>query len=153
MTANELDGLKARLRALFDAISAEVAVNPRFAEAIKAAWTNAAMTPGGSRSKAGAASRDGPDQKLTKPAARPPFDPLAVHLEAALLNGREQEARAFLNKLSRAELQEVVQAQRLPGGKALQKAILEAADPASVLDDVVASAGQKVRGRHLAAGG
>jgi hypothetical protein len=79
------------------------------------------------------------------------FDPLECHIEAALLNGREQEARAFLGKLDRVQLEEVVRAQRLPGAKMLQKAILEAPDPASVVDAIVISATEKVRSRYSAA--
>lgn len=138
----------ARLRAFFDAVLGEAERNPPFAKALSEALAvseAARETPKAVQP----ASASQQDSKLRIPAAG--FDPLAVHLEVALLNGREQEAREFLRKLSRSELQEVVQAQRLPGAKALQKAILEAPDPAAMVDDVVASAGQKAKGRLSAA--
>lgn len=78
------------------------------------------------------------------------FDPLECHIEAAILNGREQEARAFLGKLDRAQLEEVVKVQRLPGAKTLQKTIQEA-DAASAVDAIVGSAAERVRNRYSAA--
>jgi hypothetical protein len=79
------------------------------------------------------------------------FDPLEVHLEAALVNGKEQEARAFLHRLSRSQLEDVVKAQRLPNSRALQKTISEAQSPSAAVDSIVESAAQKARGRVAAA--
>ncbi|MBI4724856.1 MAG: hypothetical protein HY765_07720 [Rhodomicrobium sp.] len=76
---------------------------------------------------------------------------LRGHIEAALLNGREQEARAFLGKLNSAQLEAVVKAQRLPGAKGLQKTIQEA-DAESVVDAILGSAAERVRNRLSAAG-
>ncbi len=74
------------------------------------------------------------------------FDPLECHIEAALLGGREQEARNFLNKLDRWQLEEVVKAQRLPGTKNLQKAIYEGDTPSAV-EAIVGSAFERIRSR------
>jgi hypothetical protein len=74
------------------------------------------------------------------------FDPLECHIEAALLGGREQEARLFLSKLDRWQLEEVVKAQRLPGTRNLQKAIFEG-DTASAVDAIMSSAFERIRSR------
>lgn len=74
------------------------------------------------------------------------FDPLECHIEGALLSGREQEAREFLRKLDRWQLEEVVKAQRLPGTRNLQKAIYEG-DTASAVDAIVGSAFERIRSR------
>ena len=74
------------------------------------------------------------------------FDPLECHIEAALLGGREQEARSFLNKLDRWQLEEVVKAQRLPGTRNLQKAIYEGDTPSAV-EAIVGSAFERIRSR------
>ncbi len=78
------------------------------------------------------------------------FDPLECHIEAALLSGREEEARAFLRKLDRTQLEEVVKVQRLPGAKGLQRTINEGDGPLAV-DAIVGSAAEKVRNRFSAA--
>jgi hypothetical protein len=78
------------------------------------------------------------------------FDPLECQIEAALMNGREQEARAFLDKLDRVQLGEVVVAQRLLGAKSLQKAI-QKLDRELAVDAILGSAAQKVRSRYSAA--
>jgi hypothetical protein len=74
------------------------------------------------------------------------FDPLECHIEAALLGGREQEARSFLSKLDRWQLEEVVKAQRLPGTRNLQKAIYEGDTPSAV-EAIVGSAFERIRSR------
>jgi hypothetical protein len=74
------------------------------------------------------------------------FDPLECHVEAALLSGREQEARSFLCKLDRWQLEEVVKAQRLPGSRNLQKAIYEG-DTTSAVEAIVSGAFERIRGR------
>jgi hypothetical protein len=74
------------------------------------------------------------------------FDPLECHIEAALLGGREQEARNFLSKLDRWQLEEVVKAQRLPGTRNLQKAIYEGDTPSAV-EAIVGSAFERIRSR------
>jgi hypothetical protein len=74
------------------------------------------------------------------------FDPLECHIEAALLSGREHEARLFLSKLDRWQLEEVVKAQRLPGTRNLQKAIFEG-DTASAVDAIMSSAFERIRSR------
>jgi hypothetical protein len=137
-----------RLRALFDAIAEEAHANPLFARKVEASL---AVTPDRSR-------------KMSPPGAKPKeygeahpmlhnimFDPLECQIEAALLSGREQEARAFLGKLDRAQLEAVVKAQRLPGAKGLQKAI-QGADQAFAVDAIVGSAAERVRSRYSAAG-
>jgi hypothetical protein len=74
------------------------------------------------------------------------FDPLECHIEGALLGGREQEARDFLSKLDRWQLEEVVKAQRLPGTRNLQKAIYEG-DTATAVEAIVGSARERIRSR------
>ncbi len=142
-----------RLRALFEVIAEEAHSNPAFARKLEAAFGGAPET-----ASMGGAS------KLTTPAATPKeagaahtilhnitFDPLECHIEAALLSGREQEARAFLGKLDRSQLEAVIRAQRLPGAKNLHKKIHED-DPAAAVDAIVGSAAERVRSRHSAAG-
>jgi hypothetical protein len=146
-----------KLRALFDAIMEEAAANPAFAAKVEAALaseeTDKSKLPGASKQvkKAPAVAVKPKPAEAHHMLHNVTFDPLECHIEAALLNGREQEARAFLGKLDRAQLEEVVRAQRLPGAKMLQRAILEAPDPASVVDAIVISATEKVRSRYSAA--
>ena len=139
-----------RLRALFEVIAEEAHSNPVFARKLEAALGGALETSIGGTSK------------LTTPAAKEAgaghtmlhhitFDPLECHIEAALLNGREEEARAFLGKLDRAQLEAVIRAQRLPGAKNLRSKIDED-DSAAAVDAIVGSAAEKVRCRHSAAG-
>ena len=139
-----------RLRALFEVIAEEAHSNPAFARKLEAALGGAPEM-----SSMGGAS------KLTRPATKEAgaghamlhnitFDPLECHIEAALLNGREHEARAFLGKLDRAQLEAVIRAQRLPGAKNLQKTIHED-DPAAAVDAIVGSAAERLRSRHSAA--
>jgi hypothetical protein len=146
-----------RLRALFEAIAEEAHANPLFAKKVEASLASAAER----------ARRDGAaaPRKLSTPVAPPKdiseahtmlhnitFDPLECQIEAALLSGREQEARAFLGKLDRVQLGAVVTAQRLPGARGLQKAIQDATDPAFAVDAIVGSAAERVRSRYSASG-
>jgi hypothetical protein len=78
------------------------------------------------------------------------FDPLECQIEAALISGREQEARDFLGKLNRTQLDEVVKIQRLPGAKGLHRAISEE-DAETAVDAIVSSAAERVRSRFFAA--
>ncbi len=149
-----------KLRALFAAITEEAAANPAFAAKVEAALAldeadASNQTPAAKQEKKAAAA---PTVKPKQTDAHPmlhnvTFDPLECHIEAALLNGREQEARAFLGKLDKGQLEEVVKAQRLPGAKMLQKVILEleTADTAAAVDAIVVSAAAKVRNRYSAA--
>ncbi len=133
----------ASLRKLFEAIAEEARGNPSFAGKVEASLAAAAETANrGPRVPAPA-----PSNKLLHNVT---FDPLECHIEAALLTGREHEARAFLGKLDRRQLEEVVKAQRLPAAKNLQKTILEA-DAASAVDAIVGSAAERVRNRLSAA--
>jgi hypothetical protein len=146
-----------KLRALFAAITEEAAANPAFAAKVEAAL---ALDEPDTINQAPTSKQE---KKAAAPSAKPKqadahqmlhnvtFDPLECHIEAALLNGREQEARAFLGKLDKVQLEEVVKAQRLPGAKMLQKVILETADTAAVVDAIVVSAAAKVRNRYSAA--
>lgn len=131
----------ATLRELFEAIAAEARGNPSFAGKVEASLANVAGTRG-KNMPAPAASN-----KLLHNVT---FDPLECHIEAALLTGREQEARAFLGKLDRVQLEQVVKAQRLPAAKNLQKTIFET-DTASAVDAIVGSAAERVRNRLSAA--
>lgn len=133
----------ASLRVLFEAIAEEARANATFAGKVEASFANAAAPSNKTRTVA-------PPSGANKLLRNVTFDPLECHIEAALLSGREQEARAFLGKLNRAQLDEVVRAQRLPGAKGLQKTIFEA-DTASAVDSIVASAAERVRNRLLAA--
>jgi hypothetical protein len=146
-----------RLRALFQVIAEEAHANPGFARKVEASLTNPVER------KEHQAQLSRPARKPAAPAVKAKekgeahkmlhnvtFDPLECHIEAALLNGREQEARAFLGKLDQAQLEEVVKAQRLPGAKSLQKTIHEA-DRALAVDAIVGSAAERVRSRYSAA--
>ncbi len=113
----------ARLRALFEVIAAEAQANPGFARRVDASLEGAQKATEirvvSSRSVAAPVAKDACDahpmlHNIT-------FDPLECQIEAALLNGREQEARNFLGKLDRVQLEAVVKAQRLPGAKSLQR--------------------------------
>jgi hypothetical protein len=137
------------LRELFEAIAEEARANPSFAGKVEATLAHAGASAK-ARSLLGHAA-------VAKDKAKPhsllhniTFDPLECHIEAALINGREQEARAFLGKLDQAQLEEVVRAQRLPGAKSLRQKIAEA-DAASAVDAIVGSAAERVRSR-LSAG-
>jgi hypothetical protein len=143
----------AALRELFDAIAEEVRSNPSFAGKVQASLANAAgmmnpprnlPVPVAAPPAAAPAAKD--SGKANKLLHNITFDPLECHIEAALLGGREQEARVFLSKLDRWQLEEVVKAQRLPGTKNLQKAIFEG-DSASAVEAIVGSAFERIRGR------
>lgn len=145
-----------RLDALVRVIAAEARVNPQFAARVEAAlgslMTALAAAKTGvlpSRPKAGAkpVPKAGEANELLHAVT---FDPLECHLEAALMGGREEEARAFLGKLNRAQLEEVVVAQRLPGAKTLRKVIQEG-EEATAVDAIVGSAAERVRNRFSAA--
>ena len=145
----------ARLRALFDAILGEAQANRAFAERLEAAIIAVELAvqgglAAGARNHAAptAKPKDGGDAHTLLHTVT--FDPLECQIESALLNGREQEARAFLGRLDRAQLGAVIKAQRLPGAKSLQQRIQEA-DAASAVDAIVGSAAEKVRNRHSAA--
>ncbi len=150
---NAASRVATRLRALFDVIGEEARANPLFARKIEASLESAAACD-----FLAARSARGP-----VPVARPKeiaeahpmlhnitFDPLECQIEAALLNGREQEARNFLGKLDRVQLEAVVKAQRLPGAKSLQRKIQE--DAVSAVEAIVGSAAERVRSRYSAAG-
>ncbi|ADP69348.1 hypothetical protein Rvan_0058 [Rhodomicrobium vannielii ATCC 17100] len=79
------------------------------------------------------------------------FDPLECHIEAAVMGGREQEARAFLGRLDRSQLEEVVKAQRLPGQRSLTQAIRDA-EQTSAVNAIVDSAAERVKRRFSATG-
>jgi hypothetical protein len=143
----------ARLRALFEVIAAEAHANPGFARRVEASLEGAQKVTEirvvSSRSGAAPAPKEVGDahpmlHNIT-------FDPLECQIEAALLNGREQEARNFLGKLDRVQLEAVVKAQRLPGAKSLQRKIQEA-DPSLAVEAIVGSAAERVRNRFSAAG-
>ncbi|MGO8954988.1 MAG: hypothetical protein ACLPWS_13125 [Rhodomicrobium sp.] len=139
------------LAALFEAIAEEALANPSFAGKVEAslAKTGALLKPP-RKPAAPAAPKDSGKMPTRTLLHNVTFDPLECHIEAALISGREDEARAFLGKLDRGQLEEVVKAQRLPGAKSLHKAILEA-DAASAVDAIVGSAAERVRNR-LSAG-
>jgi hypothetical protein len=165
----------AALRDLFEAIAVEVRSNPSVAGKVQAALTGAPAAPpvpppqSAMNALRGASSAAQarpvspvlaaiPATMPLPPAAGPKdakansllqnvtFDPLECHIEAALLSGREQEARLFLSKLDRWQLEEVVKAQRLPGTRNLQKAIFEG-DTASAVDAIMSSAFERIRSR------
>ncbi|MFZ0571484.1 MAG: hypothetical protein WA384_07270 [Rhodomicrobium sp.] len=133
----------ASLRELFEAIAAEARGNPSFAGKVEASLANAAEKADHGRTSPAPAASNKLLHNIT-------FDPLECHIEAALVTGREQEARAFLGKLDRGQLEQVVKAQRLPAAKNLHKTILEA-DTASAVDAIVGSAAERVRNRLSAA--
>lgn len=148
----------ARLRALIDVIAAEAHANPSFARKIETSLTGALEPRLYEVNAAAAARKPLPAPAKSKEAGEThpmlhniTFDPLECQIEAALLNGREHEARAFLVKLDRGQLEAVVKAQRLPGAKGLQKKIHED-DQASAVEAIVGSAAERVRSRFSAAG-
>jgi hypothetical protein len=141
----------AGLAALFEAVAEEAIANPSFAGKVEATLAKAAAPSKRTRKPAApAAPKDSGKMHTHTLLDNVTFDPLECHIEAALITGREHEARAFLGKLDRGQLEEVVKAQRLPGAKSLHKAILEA-DAASAVDAIVGSAAERVRNR-LSAG-
>jgi hypothetical protein len=158
MTDNSPGRLALKLRALFNVIIEEAGANPRFARKIDAALSQAVQEAIRPEADVLLQARQGTvlSEKKTQHDPHPmlhnvTFDPLECHIEAAILNGREQEARAFLGRLDRTQLEEVVKVQRLPGAKNLQKTILEAVDAASAVDAIVGSASEKLRYRYSAA--
>ena len=137
----------ASLHSLFQAIAEEARGNPAFAGKIEACLANAKAPERQAPKRPGRASTGAKDNgKAPKLLNHVTFDPLECHIEAALINGREHEARAFLGKLDRSQLEQVVKAQRLPAAKGLHKAILEK-DTASAVDAIVGSAAERVRNR------
>jgi len=159
MTESRAEELEAKLKGLVEAIVQEASGNPVFAKKVEAALS---LRPEHADDKSLAArlrqeifsaarTQQASHPMLQNAAQSQSFDPLELHLEAAIIGGMEQEARAFLGKLDRAQLEQVVKAQRLPGARALQKAIAEAQDPSTAVDAIVGSAAEKVRGRFLAA--
>jgi hypothetical protein len=149
MSGNREARLLTRLRALIGAVVEEARVNPAFAAKAEAslAQAEAAMRipqrPAGPQQKP---AEDGKSHTILQNV----FDPLECQIEAALINGREQEARDFLSKLNRTQLEEVVKVQRLPGAKSLHKTIFEE-DASSAVDAIVGSAAERVRSRFSVA--
>jgi hypothetical protein len=145
------------MRALFDVIAEEARANPAFARKLGASLENLSNGNGHEFPAAVSARRPTPAPRPKEASDAHPmlhnitFDPLECQIEAALLNGREQEARNFLGRLDRAQLEAVVKAQRLPGAKGLQKRIQEV-DAASAVEAIVGSAAERVRSRYSAAG-
>jgi hypothetical protein len=145
------------LRALFDVIAGEARANPAFARKLGASLESLSDRLGHEFPAAMSARQPATASRPKEVSDAHPmlhnitFDPLECQIEAALLNGREQEARNFLGRLDRAQLEEVVKAQRLPGAKSLQKRIQEA-DAASAVEAIVGSAAERVRSRFSAAG-
>ena len=142
--------VRARLRALFDVVAAEARVNLAFAAKLEACLDQAGAVAAPERTSAPAAAMTQDSGKPATLLRHVTFDPLEIHIEAAILSGREHEARDFLGKLDRLQLDEVVRAQRLPGAKDLQKTIVEE-DVAAAVDAIVGSAAGRVRGRLSAA--
>jgi hypothetical protein len=155
MNESGKEKLRVQLRAFFEAIMEEADANLGFARKL----AHALAGEGTEDAAADTAPQSGKKNKpaIAKPVspAPPPasqsFDPLELHLEAALISGQEAEARAFLERLDRAQLEEVVKAQRLPGGKNLQRLIREATDSACAVNAIVDSAAERVRSRYSAA--
>jgi len=168
----------AKLRALFDVIAAEADANPAFARKVEASLQSIFDRSAAEANAESIARRFAPTRRATvaAPWTQPPppwaapsspsraaapetpsmldgvtFDPLECHIEAAVLGGREQEARAFLGRLDRSQLEQVVKAQRLPGQRSLTQAIRDA-EQASAVDAIVDSAAERVSRRFSAAG-
>jgi len=150
MSDNRQARILASLRELFEAIAEEARANAAFAGKVEASLANAAGPSSRARNLPAPAAPAKDSGKANTLLRNVTFDPLECHIEAALIGGREQEARAFLGKLDQAQLDEVVKAQRLPGAKNLQKTIFEA-DAASAVDAIVGSAAERVRNRFSAA--
>lgn len=141
--------LLTRLRALLEAVAEEARINPSFAAKAEAslALVEAALEAAHWPSRPLPMPADGgKSHTILKNVT---FDPLECQIEAALIGGREQEARDFLGKLNRTQLDEVVKTQRLPGAKGLHKTISEE-DAAAAIDAIVGSAAERVRSRFSA---
>src|SRR5262249_39838354 len=112
MSENSEARLLMRLRALLEAVAEEARINPSFAANAEAALAqaeailNAQQWPAGQQPKPADA---GKNHTILKNVT---FDPLECQIEAAIISGREREAREFLGKLNRTQLEEVVRAQR-----------------------------------------
>jgi hypothetical protein len=150
MSENREARLLTRLRALFEAVAEEARANPIFAAKAEAALAQAEEAFGPEQWPVGAQPKPADDGKSHTILKNVTFDPLEIHIEAALISGREREARDFLGKLNRTQLDEVVKVQRLPGAKGLHKTIFED-DAASAVDAIVGSAAERVRSRFSAA--
>jgi hypothetical protein len=148
MTSEREASILANLHALFQAVAEEARANPTFAGKVEATFTNAGAAQRSQRQAAAPAPADA--VKARNLLNQVTFDPLECHIEAALMSGQEQEARAFLGKLDHGQLEQVVKAQRLPGAKGLQKAILEGGT-ATAVDAIVGSATQRIRSRFFTA--
>jgi hypothetical protein len=149
MSENSEARLLMRLRALLEAVAEEARINPSFAAKAETALVQAEAILGAQQWPAGQQPKlpdAGKNHTILKNVT---FDPLECQIEAAIISGREREAREFLGKLNRTQLEEVVRAQRLPGAKGLHKTISEA-DAARAVDAIVGSAAERVRSRFSA---
>jgi hypothetical protein len=142
--------LLTRLRALIGAVAEEARVNPAFAAKAEASLAQAEAALKVPPRAGGPEPKLAEDSKSHTILQNVTFDPLECQIEAALIGGREQEARDFLSKLNRTQLEEVVKVQRLPGAKSLHKTIFEE-DGSSAVDAIVGSAAERVRSRFSAA--
>jgi hypothetical protein len=149
MSENGETRLLTRLRALLEAVAEEARINPAFAAKAEASLALAEAALTASLSPAGPQPKVTDGGKSHTILQNVTFDPLECHIEAALIGGREQEARDFLGKLNRTQLDEVVNTQRLPGAKGLHKTISEE-DAAAAIDAIVGSAAGRVRSRFSA---
>jgi hypothetical protein len=150
MNGNGEARLLTRLRALLEAVAEEARVNPVFAAKAEATLALAEAALAAPQWPAGPLPRPADGGKGQTILQNVTFDPLECQIEAALISGREQEARDFLGKLDRTQLDEVVKVQRLPGAKGLHKTISEA-DAATAVEAIVGSAAERVRSRFSAA--
>ncbi len=148
MTSEREASILTSLHALFQAVAEEARANPSFAGKVEASLANAGAAQRNQRQAAVPAPADA--AKAHNLLNQVTFDPLECHIEAALIGGREQEARAFLGKLDHGQLEQVVKAQRLPGAKGLQKAIVEGGT-ATAVDAIVGSASERIRSRFFTA--
>src|SRR5262249_27930988 len=119
MSENRQARLLTRLRALLDAVAEEARINPSFAAKAEAALALAEAALAAPQWPAAPQPKLPDSGKSHTILKNVTFDPLELQIEAALISGREQEARDFLGKLNRAQLDEVVRTQRLPGTKGL----------------------------------
>ncbi len=150
MSKDREAALIAKLDGLFEAIAQEARANPSFAAKLGCALTSLEANLEMPQKPSGAAAAPGGEARHHTILENVTFDPLECQIEAALIGGREEEARAFLGKLNVVQLDEVVKTQRLPGAKDLQKTIFDE-DTAAAVDAIVGSAAERVRSRFSVA--
>jgi hypothetical protein len=143
----DVENVGLALKSLFNVILAESEVNPPFAA--KLAQALRAVEQDAAAPEAAETAQSSEDEAAAQEAGS--FDPLQVHLEAAVIDGLEVQVREFLGKLTRPQLKEIVSAQRLPHATGLMSLIDTAETSSEAIDSIIDSVVEKVRARISAA--